>query len=67
MQEIDPRDFGALESKVAHLETMVFAQGQKIDQLLEIANRGRGALWLTLTVGGILGALSAILVRLFLK
>lgn len=60
---IDPRDFGALESKVDQLEKMVEAQGAKIDQLLEIANKGKGALWLTLAVGGFLGSLATFFLK----
>lgn len=54
---IDPREFGALEAKVAHLEKMVQAQSEKMDQLIELANRGKGAYWAGLFIAGAIGTL----------
>lgn len=62
MSEIDPRDFGALEAKVDHLEKVVTSQSAKIDQLLELANHGKGALWAMIAVSSLLGAIATKLV-----
>jgi hypothetical protein len=45
MAIIDPRDFGRLEAEVNVLSAQVAAQGQKIDQLLELANKSKGGFW----------------------
>jgi uncharacterized protein (UPF0548 family) len=59
MSDIDPRDFGALEAKVEQMEKALADQSKKIDQLLELANHGKGALWTMMAVSGVVGALVA--------
>lgn len=56
MSEFDPIEFGELRARVAAMEKTIDQMSTKIDTLLEIANRGRGALWLALTIGGVIGA-----------
>ena len=50
MADIDPREFFRLEAEVNALAAQVAAQGQKIDQLLELANRSKGGLWAGMAV-----------------
>jgi len=50
MADIDPREFGRLEAEVNALTAQVAAQGQKIDQLLELANKSKGGLWAGMAV-----------------
>jgi hypothetical protein len=70
MTDIDARDFGRLESEVAALTRQVGDLTVKVDSLLELAAKGRGAFWLALIVGGVVGSMlstvsSRVLTRLF--
>lgn len=51
-QQIDLQEFGRLTAKVEHLETTVNRMSQQIDELMAIVNKGRGAFWLAVLVGG---------------
>lgn len=57
-EPIDPRDFGAMENKVDQLEKTVASLESKVDTLIALANKGRGAYWagvfIASGVGGIL-------------
>lgn len=56
---IDPREFGALEANVAQLQREVRELSVKVDALLTLAERGRGAWWtVTLMVGALSSALT---------
>ena len=57
LDQIDLRAFGALEAKVGSLETRVAEQSAKIDQLLALANQGRGSLRVFLLAAGAAGGL----------
>lgn len=52
MDPIDMRDFGRLEAQVesqgreiGELKTTIKGMSEKLDELLALANRGRGGLW----------------------
>lgn len=59
MSEIDPREFGRLEAEVKALTKSVEDMDKKLDQLVEAANMGKGAWWVSVKVGGVLVTASA--------
>lgn len=60
--EISARDFGRLEAEVRSLQNQVDSMDRKVGELLDLASRGRGALWAGMTVASIAGAVVATLV-----
>lgn len=63
MSEIDPQEFGELKAEVRALRRDNEAQGRtldrmagQIDELLAMANHSRGALWVGMSMAGVLGA-----------
>ncbi|MBP6708017.1 MAG: hypothetical protein KA223_02555 [Candidatus Accumulibacter sp.] len=57
MDQFDLREFGRLEAKVeaqgreiGDLKATVTAMAGKIDELLALANKGRGGLWMGMTL-----------------
>lgn len=53
---LNPRDFGALEVKVEHLQQQVSALTERVERLVSLAERGRGAWWAALTFASALSA-----------
>lgn len=53
---IDPREFGVLEANVAQLQREVRELSAKVDALLALAERGRGAWWMVTLMAGALGS-----------
>ena len=45
-QMIDPVDFGELKGEVNALKAQVTNMASKVDLLLEMANQGKGGLWM---------------------
>lgn len=73
MSNIDPRDFGKLEAEVEALraefrthkeesKAALAEQSAKIDQLIGLANKGRGAWWAGLTLATLMGSVVTILI-----
>lgn len=52
---IDPREFGRVEAEVRSLQTQVADLQSDVKQLLELANRSRGGLWVGMSIAGALG------------
>ena len=48
------KDIGALQADVANLKQSVAEMNEKLDQLVEAANMGKGMWWASVKVGGIL-------------
>ena len=46
-----------LKTQVEHLTTAVETLTNAVVELTALANKGKGSLWMVLTIGGILGAL----------
>lgn len=76
MSTIDPRDFGALEAKVESIQNELAEHKReskkaleeataKIDELLVLANKGRGAWWAGLTLASGLSALATLAISWF--
>lgn len=56
MNTIDPQEYGALTARVAALERTVESMDRKIDHLVGLADRSRGALWAGMTLAGLFGS-----------
>ena len=56
MSDIDPREFGRLEAEVQSLRTQVSALQSDVRELLELANRSKGGLWLGMSIAAALGS-----------
>ena len=52
---IDPRDFGRLEAEVESLRTEVAGLRGDVRELLELANRSKGGLWVGMGIASLLG------------
>ena len=67
MSEIDPREFGKLEAQVEALQAEVHALRQDIRELLEMANKSKGGMFVGMAiasvVGGIISFIATKLVR----
>jgi hypothetical protein len=53
--DIDPVEYGKLLAKVENLESSVEKLAKKIDDLMEVANKSKGGLWVLMAVGGAVG------------
>lgn len=53
---IDPQSYGALVQQVSDLRTKVDKLEEGMMELLELANRGKGAFWAGMTLASCLGA-----------
>lgn len=58
MNTIDPQEYGALTARVAALERTVESMDRKIDHLVGLADRSRGALWAGMTLAGLFGSVA---------
>jgi hypothetical protein len=56
MSDIDPREFGRLEAEVHSLRTQVSALQSDVRELLELANRSKGGLWLGMSIAAVAGS-----------
>jgi hypothetical protein len=55
MIELDPVQFGALTKQVQMLEKQVSDLQHDVKQLLEMANKSKGGLWMGLTFASMFG------------
>jgi hypothetical protein len=66
MSEIDPREFGRLESEVKSLSDQVTALQADVKSLLELAHKSKGGLWVGMAVVSFLsGVVTLAIERLF--
>ncbi|CAB4136640.1 hypothetical protein UFOVP308_37 [uncultured Caudovirales phage] len=57
MSEIDPREFGKLEAQVEALQAEVHGLRQDIKQLLEMANKSKGGMFVGMAIASFIGGL----------
>jgi hypothetical protein len=57
MSEIDPREFGKLEAQVQALQTEVHAMREDIKQLLEMANKSKGGMFVGMAIASVVGGI----------
>lgn len=55
MAEIDARDFGRLEAQVDSLQIQVSQLSTDVKALLELANKGKGGIWIGMTIASFMG------------
>ena len=55
MSDIDPREFGKLEAQVEALQKEVHALRDDVKQLLEMANKSKGGLWVGMSIASAIG------------
>ena len=67
MTDIDPREFGRLESEVQSLSKQVSALQEDVKCLLELANRSKGGLWIGMAIASALGGLATFVVEKLFK
>ena len=60
--EIDPIRYGVLWERVQNMDKKMDKLEQQISELLEIANRSRGGLWVGITVASALSGLLTMLI-----
>lgn len=59
MADIDPVQFGELKASVKSLDERVASMDKKVDELVALANKGRGGLLAAITLSGGAGGLAA--------
>jgi hypothetical protein len=57
MSDIDPREFGKLEAQVEALQTEVHAMREDIKQLLEMANKSKGGMFVGMAIASVVGGI----------
>ena len=68
MSDIDPREFGKLEAQVEALQKEVHALRDDVKQLLEMANKSKGGLWVGMSIASAIGGVITFVAdRLFIK
>lgn len=67
MNDIDSRDFGRLEAEVESLQKQVSGLTEKVDTLLELANRSKGGFWVGMTIASVIGGMFTFVAERVLK
>ena len=50
MNDLDPREFGRLEAEVQSLRAQMTLLQNDVRELLELANKSKGGLWLGMSI-----------------
>ena len=56
-KEIDPVRYGVLWERVQNMDRKIDRMEKQIDQLLELANKSKGGLWVGMTIASMAGGL----------
>lgn len=56
MNEINPREFGRLEAEVHSLRAQMTLLQNDVRELLELANKSKGGLWLGMSIAALAGS-----------
>lgn len=67
MSDIDPVEYGKLTATVESLDERVKSLEADIKQLLELANKGKGGLWMMNSGFVMLGGIGAWIIEHFVK
>jgi hypothetical protein len=54
--EIDPVKYGVLWERVTQMDKKIDRMENQIEQLLELANKGKGGFWMGMTIASSVGA-----------
>ena len=57
--EIDPVKYGVLWERVQNMDKKIDKMESQIEQLLELANKGKGGFWMGMTIASSVGAVVA--------
>jgi hypothetical protein len=63
--EIDPVKYGVLWERVQNMDKKMDKMESQIEQLLELANRGKGGLWFGMTVVSFMSAITGFAIAWF--
>jgi hypothetical protein len=66
MINIDPVEYGKLISKVESLEKKIDKMESAIEELLALANKGRGGFWMGMMIASLVGAIISYISRYML-
>jgi len=64
---IDPIKYGVLWQRVQEMDKKIDKMESKIEELLALANRGRGGLWMGMTFISVSSAIVGYIISIFLK
>lgn len=64
-EPIDPVEYGKLISKVESLEKKIDKMENALDELLALANKGRGGFWAGMMIASLVGAVISYISRAF--
>jgi hypothetical protein len=64
---IDPVKYGVLWQRVQEMDKKIDKMESKIEELLALANRGRGGLWMGMTFISVSSAIVGYIISIFLK
>ena len=64
-EPIDPVEYGKLISKVESLEKKIDKMENVLDELLALANKGRGGFWMGMMIASLVGAVISYISRAF--
>lgn len=66
-EPIDPVEYGKLISKVESLEKKIDKMETALDELLALANKGRGGFWAGMMIASLIGAVISYFSKLLLS
>lgn len=66
-EPIDPVEYGKLISKVESLEKKIDKMENALDELLALANKGRGGFWAGMMIASLIGAVISYFSKLLLS
>jgi hypothetical protein len=66
MINIDPVEYGKLISKVESLEKKIDKMESALEELLALANKGRGGFWAGMMIASLVGAVISYISRMML-
>lgn len=55
MEEIDPVKYGVLWERVQQMDKKIDKMERQVEQLLELANKGKGGFWMGMTIASMVG------------
>lgn len=64
-QEIDPKDFGALQADVKNLMKEIHLLREEMRQVNAAINQGKGGLWVIVMAAGAIGSILTLTVKRF--
>ena len=63
--EIDPVKYGVLWERVQHMDRKITKMESQLDELIALANKGKGGLWFGMAVASFVGGFITYVANLF--